>query len=323
MDDNQTQAQSYIIFPFKPKSERAIRLIAQQHPDEITYISFGKHSIGFIYYTSIVHPSILFGEFENIKWSNLPSNCFLFPISDFPSGSTPETVRQFTITPSIVTLFDIQFYSFQYFPPGQTITKTSDQRIRDRILENHYTVSHCIPFNHFTCLPIAPFCPEVVTAVQNHALEWGINHIEPLHFTGAIYTLQTPEEIEILAKCGEEAIREIQWPENKSISFPTFNVFGSPERPYVIWLSMDGEMANAYIQWNLLVAEKARDNGILPLKVQDQFHMTIVKGKNLPDATKIIQTVPNVPQAEIREFQLVSRIHNNGFYSLVHAFPIQ
>ena len=104
----------------------------------ILYISFKKSvrsKVHFIFYSSTIPLSELFPEWKSAE---LPSNCLLFPVSDFPRDRSPESLRLFNITPTCVKINHEVFYQYQYFPPDQSISSRNDIiHVPDQILENH------------------------------------------------------------------------------------------------------------------------------------------------------------------------------------------
>ena len=307
---------NYIVFNIDAELENSI-----QRPNiTIRYTSFGPRKICFFYFTSTLTADEVFGDMMSAE---LPSNCFLFPVSDFPIEFNPEKLRLFTITPTIVYIHDVAFYSYQYFPPDQELVDPYDFHVRDIILENHKKFTRKIPlFVLYTNIPISEYNPDVVHAVRQHAKEWKLGKINyHLHFTGATFYLCRNEEIEIIKQCVEEVNRDFIWPQNPTISFGKLDTFGHPSHPRVIWLSMVGEMNDLFVEWNSILIKKAQDHGIAFVFNNHQLHMTLSM-HNCPNATKMIGTPLRIPPAQIKEIILLRGEGHPAKYDIMAHYPI-
>ena len=196
-----------------------------------------------------------------------------------------------------------------------------------------------LDWTHFVCFPIAPCFPSFRDELKECFRRWSIDPAndklcDRFHVTVILFVLHNDEEINLMDQLIKETVEEIEWPENRTVTFPKLNYFGdSPDQATILYADPEGDFVNAVSEAVHILSEKARDHGFTRMYPSNVLHGTWVrpyciggpKAKTF-DARPLIDSYDPtwLSPIEASELRLVKRKvwAEDGFYHTERVYKV-
>ncbi|OHT03645.1 hypothetical protein TRFO_28900 [Tritrichomonas foetus] len=219
---------------------------------------------------------------------------------------------------------------------GRMVFKYQQEATKKAIYKNLDYFIGRPDYTHFVCFPLAPNFPEWTEAAKRVLEKWGVKNgrqINRTHLTVALFVIENDEELQLVNRLTEEAMRETQWCENRIMTFPRISVFGSQKNSRILYIEPEGEFLECLANFTHLLVSKLNDNGFGFVEEDSKsFHATMLrpnhvgKGRTF-DSTYMFEnfTPDDMPSVVANEIRLVQRFvyDPDDFYKTHFRYNIE
>lgn len=188
-----------------------------------------------------------------------------------------------------------------------------------------------ISYPVFTCIPIAPFFPEIIPLFEEVLVHhnFSTSLLSRLHITGLFIPDVFPNDENVIINCIDELFNKVHLPINSHLTFKSLKAFykNDPIHSNVLYAQPIGPILQTFDQFNEFLYDKLRKKGFTKISNSKIRHLTITKSSNeghLFDTRSALSETLSSPTINITEFQLVRDVvdESNGFYQLIKSIPL-
>jgi 2'-5' RNA ligase len=250
----------------------------------------------------------------------------IFPLADFlaprSAPPTPEILRVGDCTPAIND--DSVFYTFDDDSDRTQIYRVYDEYRRRR------------NWTHFVCFPLAPVFPALVESLSTLLQSWGLSPrrsgLSTFHLTLALFVLNDDDDVQQMEQIVRATISRMTWPEDRTMTFPTLNVFGNPGKASILFVEASGRFKDAPEQFIELLAANARSAGFARMQLGLPLHATLLRPNHVAPRARVFDARTMLAEfrpdtlepIECGELRLVKRgqYDDDGFYHTEATFDV-
>ena len=223
---------------------------------------------------------------------------------------------------------------------NRLLFRYTNDEVKECIYQNMIDIMKSNDFTHFLCVRPCKNCDSDWNAtVAEYLKQFNLsenvikNASSKLHITIGLFSVQSDDELQKINGLVQEAIQEMDWGNDRILTFDRISHFGSEEKAKVLFIEPNGSFLNQLFLFSNKFAQKLQNNGkgyIEHPADATTFHITLlrpnnVKGRQLNARPFMEQFEQDkIPKIDVHKISLVQRFHfdPDGFYKTIFEYDI-